>query len=614
MGLRTASARWFEILTPRDQLTGALHCLARSGVVELQSHSQTTSRAVLPDLRRGLEQYGELRRRYGTWWPPGHPPTEETRAEPARRMEKSLAVVRAWTEEADPLILGLQGVDRMIEDLRLLADALSGDEAGLPDLSQFAKAGPWLAGRLYLLPTDAQIQQFPTAVLVQPVHTETHRFLLALGEAAAIEQLDEQMAALRARSLVLPGWLPGSAREAHRLVMERLGHAQDERRELENRLDGISRRHHLAEALGELRLLDWYATHVPELPVTEQFAWITGWTSDPEGVELDKCLKASGVNYLLRLTEPPPDVEHPMVLRNPSWARPFELFARLMGTPGEGEVDPSPILAIMAPLMFGYMFGDVGQGAVLLIAGLLLFRRVPALTLLIPGGLSAIIFGLAFGSVFGNEHLIPALWVHPLEDPLPVLAASLGFGVLVVLLGLGLDALQHHWQGDARGYWLSRVGLPVTYFGILGAVFVADALWLVAAGAVIVIGGAVLADREHDPAAAGEAAVEYGETVLQLVVNTVSFVRVGAFALAHCGLSAAVVGIAEAAGSPGGHVAALVLGNALVIGLEGLVVGIQTTRLVLFEFFIRFLKASGRRFQPLIGPDGPINPSARRES
>ena len=97
--------------------------------------------------------------------------------------------------------------------------------------------------------------------------------------------------------------------------------------------------------------------------------------------------------------------------------------------------------------------------------------------------------------------------------------------------------------------------------------------------------------------------------MLQLGVNTVSFVRVGAFALAHAGLCVAVVGIAEAAGAA--YWPVLVLGNAAIVALEGLVVGIQTTRLILFEFFIRFLSARGRPFEPLLPPSPPSEPLPR---
>ena len=104
------------------------------------------------------------------------------------------------------------------------------------------------------------------------------------------------------------------------------------------------------------------------------------------------------------------------------------------------------------------------------------------------------------------------------------------------------------------------------------------------------------------PAALATALAGLFENLLQLIINTLSFVRTGAFALAHAGLSLAFVTLADMPESTLMGVLILLLGNLLIIVLEGLVVAIQTTRLVLFEFFIRFLSASGRVFQPLAAP------------
>ncbi len=102
------------------------------------------------------------------------------------------------------------------------------------------------------------------------------------------------------------------------------------------------------------------------------------------------------------------------------------------------------------------------------------------------------------------------------------------------------------------------------------------------------------------------------EQLFQLAVNSLSFSRVGAFALAHAGLSQAVVALAGLAGHGGWMV--LVLGNLFILALEGLVVSIQTTRLVLFEFFIRFLRAEGLGFRPLPAPDYPAFTITRSSS
>ncbi|HSB99729.1 MAG TPA: hypothetical protein VLE45_07425, partial [Burkholderiaceae bacterium] len=99
------------------------------------------------------------------------------------------------------------------------------------------------------------------------------------------------------------------------------------------------------------------------------------------------------------------------------------------------------------------------------------------------------------------------------------------------------------------------------------------------------------------------------EKTLQILINTLSFARVGAFALAHAGLSSAVIALMQAADSLWLRALVLVLGNAVVIVLEVTVVSIQTTRLVLFEFFARFMQAQGRAFRPL-----PAPPSVHQES
>jgi V/A-type H+-transporting ATPase subunit I len=222
----------------------------------------------------------------------------------------------------------------------------------------------------------------------------------------------------------------------------------------------------------------------------------------------------------------------------------------------------------------------------------------------VPGGLVAMVFGLLFGSVFAREDVLPALWLHPLEDPLPVLGVAIAFGVVMILVGLALDALQRVWQGTFRHWLLTDAGLVCAYLGIVGSALDLRVLWLLPLGIAWALGGAALSSPGARGAAVAHVAGEGLERLLQLAVNTISFVRVGAFALAHAGLCAAVVGMAEIAGA--GYWPVLIIGNAAIVALEGLVVSIQTTRLVLFEFFVRFLAARGRRFEPLTPPPASL--------
>ena len=174
--------------------------------------------------------------------------------------------------------------------------------------------------------------------------------------------------------------------------------------------------------------------------------------------------------------------------------------------------------------------------------------------------------------------------------------------------------MDHRAQGQGDVVAGGREGRVGAEEGALFAFVNPFGLWVALLGTVWFIVGSALTGKERGLPTAGSAAAEYIETVLQLFVNTISFVRVGAFALAHAGLSAAVIGMADGTDSLIARAAVLTLGNILIIGLEGLVVSIQTTRLVLFEFFIRFLRSSGRQFRPLPSPEEAEPGKQRRES
>jgi V/A-type H+-transporting ATPase subunit I len=215
-----------------------------------------------------------------------------------------------------------------------------------------------------------------------------------------------------------------------------------------------------------------------------------------------------------------------------------------------------------------------------------------------------------FGSVFCLEHVIPALWLHPLQQPLPVLLVPVAGGAALLALGLALGLLQAWWQ-QRTAHWLrDDAPLLVVYLGAVLAIAHPLGWGLIVIGVLAVPAGAVWAEHEAAPASTPAQRVraalrglgELAERAVQLAINTLSFARVGAFALAHAGLASAVVALASPASHPLWMLLVLVLGNVLILAIEGLVVSIQTTRLVLFEFFTRFFEPAGREFQPLQPP------------
>ena len=346
---------------------------------------------------------------------------------------------------------------------------------------------------------------------------------------------------------------------------------------------------------------------------------------------------------LLRLTEgklvievndpAPDDPNIPTMMQNPWFIKPFELLVAGYGYPGYREVEPTAFVALSFLLMFGVMFGDVGQGAVLALAGLAVAKwlkhdkaRQIGLLLAMAGGASMVI-GFIDGSVFGAEILHPPFggFFKPMhgDNISRLLVAAITVGIAVISLGVILNMVNRVRSRD----WF---GVVVDRFGVCGFIFYWGALGLGIRAAVtgaspatwhlVVFIGLPLAllffreplhylmTREHHGKKLSllggtiEGFVDILETLSAYVANTVSFVRVGAFALAHAAVCLAIYSTEEAVRSmPGGallSVLVVVLGNAFVILLEGLVVAIQSMRLQYYEFFGKFFKGEGKAYEP----------------
>jgi V/A-type H+-transporting ATPase subunit I len=610
MGLKPQPARWFEALAARDDLSRLAEVLARTGVVQVESEQETGELRQSPELRAKLDEYDRLARRYHPYWPSDESRVLGMPGAPAEVVGRALEHVRAWSQEADPVIARLERIESEHSSLSMLHELLSASGDDFPDFDKLRHAGPSLTTRLYVLPRqDARRLELGEGRLMRRIEGEQHTFALLVDSNDAASELEQSLLAAKARPVELPSWLASSPAASLALVASRLDELDAEEAAARSELVESQEAHDLAAALADLHRLRWFLANVPQLPETRNFAVVTGWTSDLGGATLRRALEESRLDALIHYPPAPRDRTPPIVLSNPRWVKPFEAFAGMLGTPAQHETDPSPLLAVIAPLLFGFMFGDVGQGFVLLVAGLLLYKRLPVLRLLIPGGIAAMGFGVLFGGVFGLHDVIPALWVHPLSDPLGVLVASLLGGAAILLLGLLLGGVQARWQHRLLAWLATDAALVAIYLGLLGVVLDRRALWVALGGVVWHVTGSGAVARRARLLTAASAGGHLIERTLQLFVNTVSFARVGAFALAHAGLSTAIVGLSHAAAGPAGTVAVLIVGNAFTLLLEGLVVSIQTTRLVLFEFFVRFLKGEGRQFRPLLPPPRPRPPA-----
>lgn len=355
-------------------------------------------------------------------------------------------------------------------------------------------------------------------------------------------------------------------------------------------------------------------------------ALISGWAPADAAGEAARCLAgATHGRCALEAKPPGSGADIPVLLRPPRQFRPFAALVAAYGLPRYGEVEPTVFAAVSFLLMFGIMFGDAGHGAVVCLGGLALGLRGRGGTreagrVVFACGLSAVFFGVLYGSFFGMEEFKSyALWRDPLGgDPLLLLKAALGAGVAVISLGLILNIANRLRAGDPAGAALGRFGFAglVFYLGgvslaagcgppreLLVLMGLAAGCWVVREPAIYLLRRSAAGSGEGFAGVAAESLVGAFEGALLYLANTVSFVRLAAYAMSHAALLAAAWALRDAAdkifgqGSAAGLLAVIAC-NAAAIGLEGLVAFVQALRLEYYEFFSKFLEGAGRPFRP----------------
>jgi len=317
----------------------------------------------------------------------------------------------------------------------------------------------------------------------------------------------------------------------------------------------------------------------------------------------------------------------PVVLGNPGLLKSFQTLVTTYGWPNYVELDPTAVVTLTFPIIFGIMFGDVGHGLFVALLGILLSRVKPLKSLaglapvMIACGLAAAVFGALYGSVFGFEDIMAPLWLRPVTDTMTILPATVGVGVGILCLGnlfsIVNAAIAHKW-GDMlfSPHGVTGLILYLTLLGAVGAVVgilpIRAPVFLAAAalaGLGIVLSKPLArwidGNRPVLGQNIGSVLVESGfdliEVLLSMLSNTLSYVRMGAFAVAHGALCMVIFILARLV-SPGegiGYWVVVVLGNLFVIGFEGMIVSIQTLRLEYYEFFSKFFSGTGIRHQPL---------------
>ena len=319
----------------------------------------------------------------------------------------------------------------------------------------------------------------------------------------------------------------------------------------------------------------------------------------------------------------------PTKLNNPGLFKPFEMFIQMYGLPAYDEIDPTILMGLTYSFLFGFMFGDVGQGLCLLIGGFLLYRakKMNLAAIISCCGFFSTIFGFLFGSVFGFEDIIDSVWLRPKEAmmQLPfignlntvfVVAIALGMGIVLMTMVLNVINSLHTHDAEKAFFDTNGIAGMVFYGALTVTVFLYMSGHSLPATMVLVMMFLLpllviffkepltaLAEKKAEvmPKQKGmffvQGFFEMFEVLLSYFSNTLSFVRVGAFAVSHAAMMEVVLMLAGAeAGTPNWFV--IILGNLFVCGMEGLIVGIQVLRLEYYELFSRFYRGTGRAFKP----------------
>ncbi|MDY0346033.1 MAG: V-type ATPase 116kDa subunit family protein [Acholeplasma sp.] len=322
----------------------------------------------------------------------------------------------------------------------------------------------------------------------------------------------------------------------------------------------------------------------------------------------------------------------PTKLKNGWFSRPFGMFVEMYGLPGYNEMDPTPFVAITYSLLFGMMFGDLGQGLVLMLIGYLAYKfkkmRLGAIGIRI--GLSSAIFGLLYGSFFGDEEILtpfftdilglPGKPIHVMDGDftMTLLISAIAIGAVLIIITMILNIIiqlkkkeyvevvcSHNGIAGLMLYGYIGVGaalqlgLGIPVFNILTIIpFVAIPLLLIFLKEPI---HRKVHHHKMFPAGFGgffvEAFFELFEIILSYLTNTMSFLRVGGFILSHAGMMLVVTSLMSMVGDAG--LLVMIFGNIFVMALEGMIVGIQVLRLQFYEMFSRYYSGNGVAFNAL---------------
>lgn len=443
-------------------------------------------------------------------------------------------------------------------------------------------------------------------------------------------KIDAIYASMHFERVKLPDAYVGTPEESFQSIMDKITEINNELNviyeEIKQRLNNISddllQAHYTVTVLSKNFDVRKLAACTKEKGNNDVFYIICGWITEKDSVALLKEAEKDNLVYCVCDDgQGNEDKKPPTKLRNLKLFKPFEMFIKMYGLPAYNEIDPTSFVAITYSVIFGIMFGDVGQGACLIIGGLLLYKfaKMNLAAIIALAGVFSTVFGVLYGSVFGFEEWIQPLWLSPRENVMTMLITAVGFGVFLIIISMLINIVNGIKARDWGRVLFDTNGVAgLVFYGMLITcvllVFTGHALPAIIFFIIFFILPLILiffreplthllekkkhAMPENKIMFLVESTFELFEVLLSYLTNTISFLRIGAFALSHAAMMGVVMIMA---GAENPNIIIIVVGNIIVAAMEGLVVGIQVLRLEYYEMFSRFYKGTGKEFKPYKG-------------
>lgn len=366
---------------------------------------------------------------------------------------------------------------------------------------------------------------------------------------------------------------------------------------------------------------------------TNTFYILCGWMTEKDALTFQKDIQNDEKIFCLMEDQKAPATQKPPTkLRNPKLFKPFEMYVKMYGLPAYNEMDPTWFVAITYSFIFGAMFGDVGQGLVLFLGGLFLYKtkKMDLAGIISCAGVFSVFFGFMYGSFFGFEDVLKAIWLKPMNQMMDVplvgrlnavFVIAIGFGMFIILICMVFNIINSIRRGDTEKTWFdSNAVAGLVFYGSIVltiGLFISGKKLPAAAILVIMFGVPLLLMFLKEPLTNlvekkskilpeqkgmffVQSFFELFEVLLSYLSNTLSFLRIGAFAVSHAAMMEVVLMLAGATNGGNPNWIVVVLGNIFVCAMEGLIVGIQVLRLEYYEIFSRFYAGNGREFKPFM--------------